>query len=87
MSGHGSYVILVLPISFEVSNRPNAKWIRETNKIPLRQRLPQVRKHFLKSSNQQMSIIISYKFSMFVCSWWFHGIVTVIIELNLMACA
>ena len=49
--------------------------------------LPQARKHFVKSSNRQMSMRISYKFPMFVSLWWFHGIVTVIIELNLMACA
>ena len=34
MSGHGSHAILVLPIPFEVSNRPNATWIHVTNKMP-----------------------------------------------------
>ena len=27
MSGHGSHAILVLPIPFEVPNRPTATWI------------------------------------------------------------
>ena len=34
MSGHGSHAILVLPIPFEVPNRPNATWIPVKKKMP-----------------------------------------------------
>ena len=49
--------------------------------------LPQARKHFLNSRNQKRSIKISHKFHLFVLSWWFHVIVAIILELNLMAYA
>ena len=39
MSGHGSHAILVLPIPFEVPNRPNATWIPVKKKKCLLQQM------------------------------------------------